>query len=117
MCRLSTLSTIESPRKEGDVDRGRGGSWLLVLFFAFVARSPAGEPGDLIARLPFRALAPQDLTWDGSIYYVTTFLDAKVYRYREDLKTSLEPLTPPINAALGLTGIAFNQDPENPRLW
>jgi len=78
-------------------------------------RVPAG-PGDLIGRFDFDALAPQDITFDGEIYYVTSFLDEKIHRFSADLTTPLEPLETPFDT-IGLTAIAHNQNPEEPRLW
>ncbi len=92
----------------------------LALLLGIILFSPPSkalpDPGELIGRYDFDGLAPQDIAWDGEVYYITSFLDERIHRFTADLQTPLEPLLTPFDT-IGLTGIAFNQDPEAPRLW
>ena len=88
----------------------------LVLRAAFSTGLRAA-PGDLIERHPFGALAPQDIAWDGTLYYVTSFLDVRIFRFNDRFERVDPPLETPFAGGWGLTGIAFNGDPDNPRLW
>ena len=81
----------------------------IAIAIALVIPGSAGAaPGDLLARYSFETTAPQDIAFDGEIFYVTSFLDHEIHRVAADLVTPLPPFPSPHASFLGSTGIAFD---------
>jgi len=71
----------------------------------------AAAPGDLLFDyLPFSTIAPQDITYDTreNCFWVTAFLDDKIYKYSADLDRELEQIPSPFATFEFQTGIAYN---------
>ena len=70
--------------------------------------SPARE-GDLLGRLPFTTIAPQDIAYDpdDGTYWITAFLGS-IHHYSRDLKEELESFPSPFGVNGFPTGIAYN---------
>ncbi len=66
--------------------------------------------GDLLGRLPFATLAPQDIAFDpeNGTYWITAFLGGSIHHYSSDLKQELESFPSPFGLNGFPTGITFN---------
>ncbi len=87
---------------------------LSLAWFPAVSRAASGQ---VLETFPFGGIAPQDIAWDGEIFYITSFFDTKIRRYSADLRTVLPPLKPESITTWGFTGIAYNHNPAQPGLW
>jgi DNA-binding beta-propeller fold protein YncE len=91
------------------MDRARLTVVIGLVACGLLAPRPAvTDPGDFLHRYSFESVAPQDIAFDGEVYYITTFLDHFIYRYAADLQTLLPPYESPFQSWLGLTGIAYD---------
>ena len=71
----------------------------------------AAEPGDLVADfVTFEVIAPQDITYDetGDCFWITAFLDNRIFKYSADLEQLLDTIPSPFNTFEFTTGIAWN---------
>src|SRR5688572_19030650 len=83
--------------------------FFVLALFAMPSSVSRGEPGDLIGYIPFATVAPQDIARDeddGS-WWVTCFLDNRLYHYDSTLGELLEVFSHPFPSSYP-TGIAFN---------
>ncbi|HVR76532.1 MAG TPA: hypothetical protein VMT52_19540 [Planctomycetota bacterium] len=81
---------------------------FVIALLAMPPSTSRGEPGDLIGYIPFATVAPQDIARDddGS-WWVTCFLDNRLYHYDSTLGELLEVFDHPFPGSYP-TGIAFN---------
>ena len=69
------------------------------------------DPGDLAADfVTFAVIAPQDITYDETedCFWITTFLDERIYKYSTDLTQLLDTIPSPFLAFEFTTGITWN---------
>ena len=69
------------------------------------------EPGDLLADfVTFAVIAPQDITYDETedCFWITTFLDERIYKYSTDLTQLLDTIPSPFLTFEFTTGITWN---------
>ena len=83
----------------------------LALLAAILQGRLAAEPGDLVADfVTFEVIAPQDITYDetGDCFWITAFLDNRIFKYSTDLEQLLDTIPSPFDTFEFTTGIAWN---------
>ena len=84
---------------------------MFALLGALGQGSLEAEPGDLAADfVTFAVIAPQDITYDETedCFWITTFLDERIYKYSTDLTQLLDTIPSPFLAFEFTTGITWN---------
>ena len=84
---------------------------MLALLGALGQAPLEADPGDLVADfVTFAVIAPQDITYDETedCFWITTFLDERIYKYNTDLTQLLDTIPSPFLTFEFTTGITWN---------